>query len=59
MNPVEFLGKFGIKLEALTVVAYVDGRMIQPTLTYLLEEYARIKIEENNKHNTQTSNELT
>jgi hypothetical protein len=39
-SPAEFLEDFGIEMQKTTLVCYIDQVMKQPSLSYLMNEYA-------------------
>ena len=39
-TPEEFLLDYGIELQKTTLICYVDNFMKQPSLVYLMNEYA-------------------
>ena len=39
-SPAEFLEDFGIEMHKTTLVCYIDEVMKQPSLSYLMNEYA-------------------
>ena len=42
LSPSEFLEKeFGIVMETTTLITYLDGVMKQPSLSFLMKEYAK------------------
>lgn len=42
LSPFEFLEKeYGITQQATTLVTYLDGVMKQPSLSFLMNEYAK------------------
>ena len=46
MNAAEFLESTGIKLNTTSLYTIIDGYVRQPDLCLLMEEYAKIKIQE-------------
>ena len=44
-NPAEFLEDFGIKMEKTTLICVIDNVMKQPSLGYLMNEYANYVLE--------------
>ena len=46
MNAVEFLESKGINLNTTSLYTIIDGYVRQPYLFLLMEEYAKIKIQE-------------
>lgn len=40
-SPAEFLQDYGIEMEKTTLVCCIDDVMKQPSLSYLMQEYAR------------------
>lgn len=40
-TPEEFLLDFGIELQKTTLISYIDNSMRQPSLVYLMNEYAK------------------
>jgi hypothetical protein len=46
MNAVEFLEAKGINLNTTSLYTIIDGYVRQPDLCLLMEEYAKIKIQE-------------
>jgi len=42
LSPPEFLEhEYGIKMETTTLITYLDGVMKQPSLSFLMNEYAK------------------
>jgi hypothetical protein len=39
-SPAEFLEDYGIEMQKTTLVCYIDEVMKQPSLSYLMKEYA-------------------
>jgi len=39
-SPAEFLEDYGIEMHKTTLVCYIDEVMKQPSLSYLMKEYA-------------------
>ena len=39
-SPAEFLEDYGIEMQKTTLVCYIDEVMKQPSLSYLMNEYA-------------------
>jgi hypothetical protein len=39
-SPSEFLEDFGIEMEKTTLICCIDGVMKQPSLSYLMKQYA-------------------
>lgn len=54
-SPIEFLKDFGIEMETTTLICVIDGVMKQPSLSYLMREYAKYVIEYSNKSNDMES----
>ena len=48
-TPEEFLLDFGIELQKTTLISFIDETMKQPSLTFLLLEYAKYVLEMNEK----------
>jgi hypothetical protein len=44
-SPEVFLQDFGIELQKTTLISYIDQAMRQPSLTFLMNEYAKYRIE--------------
>jgi hypothetical protein len=58
MDAKTFLESKGIKLEACTLIAYVENAMRQPNLINLMEEYAYLKSMQSIKHIKEVENQL-
>jgi hypothetical protein len=41
LTPTEFLKDFGIEMEKTTLICYIDGVMKQPSLSFIMQEYAK------------------
>jgi len=42
LSPADFLEKeYGIRMETTTLITYLDGVMKQPSLSFLMNEYAK------------------
>lgn len=54
-SPSEFLEDFGIEMEKTTLICVIDGVMKQPSLSYLMNEYAKYVVEYSNKSNDMES----
>jgi hypothetical protein len=54
-SPEDFLQDFGIELQKTTLISYIDQAMRQPSLTFLMNEYAKYRIE----HEKKKSEKLT
>ncbi len=39
-SPTEFLQDYGIEMQKTTLICYIDEVMKQPSLSYLMNEYA-------------------
>lgn len=50
-TPTEFLEDFGIEMEKTTLICVIDGVMKQPSLSYLMQEYAKYVVEYSEKSN--------
>jgi len=51
LSPNEFLEKeFGISMETTTLITYLDGVMKQPSLSYLMNEYAKYVVTHSKPH---------
>lgn len=48
-TPEEFLLDFGIELQKTTLISYIDQAMRQPSITFLMNEYAKHRIEHEKK----------
>jgi hypothetical protein len=49
-SPEEFLLDYGIELQKTTLISYIDQAMRQPSLSFLMNEYAKYRLEhEKNK----------
>jgi hypothetical protein len=49
LSPAEFLEhEYGIKMETTTLITYLDGVLKQPSLSFLMNEYAKYIIEYKN-----------
>ena len=49
LSPAEFLEhEYGIKMETTTLITYLDGVLKQPSLSFLMNEYAKYIIENKN-----------
>ena len=46
MSAKEYLEAKGIVMENTTLISFIDGAMRQPDLISLMEEYAKLKIQE-------------
>jgi hypothetical protein len=46
-SPAEFLEDFGIEMHKTTLVCYIDEVMKQPSLSYLMNEYANYVLKHN------------
>jgi hypothetical protein len=44
-NPEDFLLDFGIELRKTTLVSFIDEAMRQPSLSFLMNEYAKYRVE--------------
>jgi hypothetical protein len=52
LSPAEFLEhEYGIKMETTTLITYLDGVMKQPSLSFLMNEYAKYIVEYKNSTN--------
>lgn len=50
-TPAEFLEDFGIEMEKTTLICVIDGVMKQPSLSYLMQEYAKYVVEYSKESN--------
>jgi hypothetical protein len=49
LSPPEFLEhEYGIKMETTTLITYLDGVMKQPSLSFLMNEYAKYIVKDQN-----------
>lgn len=46
-SPAEFLEEYGIQMEKTTLVCCIDDVMKQPSLSYLMNEYAKYVLKHN------------
>lgn len=53
-SPIEFLLDFGIEMEKTTLICVIDGVMKQPSLSYLMREYAKYVCEYEQSKNEET-----
>ena len=44
-TPEEFLADMGIEMQKTTLISCIDGVMKQPSLSYLMQEYAKYVVE--------------
>ena len=52
-SPAEFLEDFGIEMQKTTLVCYIDEVMKQPSLSYLMKEYADYVLKHHEKKELQ------
>jgi len=55
-TPEEFLLDFGIELQKTTLISFIDETMRQPSLTFLLLEYAKYRLEYEKRKNLDSIN---
>jgi hypothetical protein len=48
-SPEDFLLDFGIELQKTTLISYIDQAMRQPSLSFLMNEYAKYRVEHEKK----------
>ncbi len=51
-SPAEFLKDFGIEMDKTTLICYIDDVMKQPSLSYLMNEYAHYVLKYNKEKET-------
>jgi hypothetical protein len=44
-TPETFLLDYGIELQKTTLISYIDQAMRQPSLSFLMNEYAKYRVE--------------
>lgn len=45
LTPTEFLKDFGIEMEKTTLICVIDDVMKQPSLSFIMQEYANYVLE--------------
>ena len=56
-TPEQFLDEMGIEMQKTTLISCIDGVMKQPSLSYLMQEYAKYVVEYSKESNDiETSN---
>jgi hypothetical protein len=56
-TPEQFLQEMGIEMQKTTLISCIDGVMKQPSLSYLMQEYAKYVVEYSKESNDmETSN---
>ena len=50
-TPEQFLDEMGIEMQKTTLISCIDGVMKQPSLSYLMQEYAKYVVQYSEKSN--------